>query len=193
MHINIKNVISLSDGSHFCGGQKTLSVILPQPRPGLGIPIRETIIRLASVQVRTGSLTPAFTSTPFNMVNLSSVHHNISRWAFREFKIFTHWSDKEWHRFTSQLWVELRGRTKETLEEEEATDSGVTLSVASSPDDITTPHTLYCFQSTHFLSVRSRNLHFSKERYMQVEEDRDNRIMKNDHLCNHCSQLHVLT
>lgn len=124
-----------------------------------------TIIKLASVQVREGSLTSAFTLTPFNTLNLSSVHHNISRWAFRESEIFTQRADKEWHRFTSQLWVELRGRKKETLDEEEATDSGVTLSVASSPDDITTPHTLYCFQSTHFLSVRGRNLHFSKGRF----------------------------
>lgn len=44
---------------------------------------------------------------------------------------------------------------KETLEEEEATESAVTFGVASSPDDITTlmMQTLYCFQSTHFLSA----------------------------------------
>lgn len=57
-------------------------------------------------------------------------------------------------------------KMKETLEEEEATESGVTFSVASSPDDITTPmmYTLYCFQSTHFLSAMGWNVHLVKEK-----------------------------
>lgn len=44
----------------------------------------------------------------------------------------------------------------ETLEEEEAAESGIALGVASSPADITTAllHTLYRFQSTYILSVR---------------------------------------
>lgn len=55
---------------------------------------------------------------------------------------------------------------KEMLEEEEATESDIMLSVASSPDDITTIvlRTLCCFQSTHFLSPMGWNLHLLKGR-----------------------------
>lgn len=60
----------------------------------------------------------------------------------------------------SQLLVD-RGermtKIKDIVEEEEVTESGVTFSVTSSPDDITTMvlHILHCFQSTHFLSAMS--------------------------------------
>lgn len=53
---------------------------------------------------------------------------------------------------------------KDILKEEEATESAVMLSVASTANDISTLllHTLYCFQSTHFLSVMGIYLHLLK-------------------------------
>lgn len=65
---------------------------------------------------------------------------------------------------------------KETLEGEEATESGVTLSVTSSPDDITALvlHTFNSSRNTHFLpGLKLASLKRGEE---QVEEERGNRF-----------------
>lgn len=71
-------------------------------------------------------------------------------------------------------------KVEEILEEEEAAESGVTLSFASAPDELITmvAHTLCCFQSTHFLSTTAWNLHLSQKEEETIKEATANRKLQ---------------